>query len=648
MGIDERTRDELLTGRRTPPAPCLRLHAGPVTCTLDGADLRDVRRGGRVIAQRVYMAVRDEGWGTVPGELRDVEVDQRPDGFEVRFRSRHRQGPIDVDWAATIVGGPDGTISYRMDAVALTAFRYCKIGFNVHHPLLETVGRRYRATGEDGSELSGVISPQIEPQRVVDGRLTAMFDPYSTLTLDYLDGAEVHFGFRGDLFEMQDHRNWADGNFKSYGTPLSVPWPMDAAEGLRIGQEVTITSVGLPDERHGEAPVEVRVGGPARRARLPRLGLGRPTGGGRLDDREAALVAMTRPAHLRVPVRFHEPGWPVELTDAAADLERLGAAAELAVSSEEGSELALAELAEHLTAHGIRVARVLALERQDAFTPVAPITTPATLARVRTALAPVLGDVPFAGGSDQFFSDVNRDPPATEGLDALCFGLCPQVHAADDVSLMENLAALPDCVETARALRPGLPVAVSPVTLAARLGPYPGGAPGADGPPGSVDVRQHALFGASWTLGAIAWLSDVAAESVTLYETTGPQGVVRADASPLLHVLADVAERADGSLRDTVSSEPLDVAALALDGPAGLRVLLANHTPEPRSVVVAGVAGTGTVRTLDEATAPEAMAAPQAFRRACHRLGPIDGTLRLTLGPYAVACLDLSDGQGTS
>jgi hypothetical protein len=274
MAVHERTRDELLTGRRTSPAPRLRLHAGPVSCVLDGPDLRDVRRGGRVLAQRVYMAVRDEGWGTVPGELRDVEVVQRADGFEVRFRSRHRQDPIDVEWAATIVGGPDGSISYGMDAVALTAFRYCKIGFNVHHPLLETVGRRYRATGADGRAFSGVVSAQIEPQRVVDGRLTAMFDPYSALTLDYLDGAEVRFGFRGDLFEMQDHRNWADGNFKSYGTPLSVPWPMDAEAGLRIGQEVTIASVGLGEAADDGAPTEVRVGSLGGRGRVPRLGLG--------------------------------------------------------------------------------------------------------------------------------------------------------------------------------------------------------------------------------------------------------------------------------------------------------------------------------------------------------------------------------------
>ena len=134
-------------------------------------------------------------------------------------------------------GDADGTISCSMDGVAHSAFRYAKIGFNVHHPLLETVGRRYRAATLDG-ELVGRIERQIEPQRVVDGTLTAMFPPYSELAIAYGDGQEVVFSFAGDLFELQDHRNWSDGNFKSYGTPLSVPWPMDAEPGQRFRQRV--------------------------------------------------------------------------------------------------------------------------------------------------------------------------------------------------------------------------------------------------------------------------------------------------------------------------------------------------------------------------------------------------------------------------
>jgi hypothetical protein len=264
--------------------------------------------------------------------------------------------------------------------------------------------------------------------------------------------------------------------------------------------------------------------------------------------------------------------------------------------------------------------------------------------------------VPFAGGSDQFFSDVNRAPPPEAGLDAVCFGLCPQVHAADDLSLMENLPALADCVATARILRPGLPVAVSPVTLVARHGPYPAGAPDPNGLPGSVDVRQFGLYGASWTLGAVAWLAGVGTESVTLYETTGWQGIAErdtgsprpelvrvrpGDAFPVLHVLADLAEWRDMSILATEVSQPLAIGALAVGGAETRGVLVANHTADPQAIVVRGLGAERVrLRRLDETTAEEAMISPELFRTMGEPLSSPGGAVELELAPYAVVRIE--------
>ncbi len=218
---------------------------------------------------------------------------------------------------------------------------------------------------------------------------------------------------------------------------------------------------------------------------------------------------------------------------------------------------------------------------------------------------------------------------------------------------MENLPALADCVETARILRPGRPIAVSPVTLVPRLGPYPGGAPVPGGLPGAVDVRQFGLFGASWTLGAVAWLAGVGTESATLFETAGPQGVVQreggsayddllpvapGDAYPVLHVLADLAEWRDGALVDVRTSDPLAVTVLALELADGRGVLVANHRPDPVTVVLRGLGAERVhVRPLDESTAEEAMVDPAAFRDGGAERPSPGGELRLELAPYAVA-----------
>ena len=423
-----------------------------------------------------------------------------------------------------------------------------------------------------------------------------MFPPYSALDIDYLDGEAADFAFEGDVFELQDHRNWADGNFKSYGTPL-------ASRGRWTRSRVSASRSGSSSRRPGSArrpraggAVEVELGTASTR-RLPALGLGQPTEGGALTASEADLVRLTAPAHLRVRARLHLDDWRDAVRAGAADCAALGARAELAVSVEPGDDAALDELA------GLACASLASRSRACSCWSARTRSRPPARSPPRTpsracarALEDVVDGAPFAGGSDQFFSDVNRAPPPEAGLDAVCFGLCPQVHAADDASLMENLPALADCVETARMLRPGRAIAVSPVTLVPRLGPYPGGAPVPGGLPGAVDVRQFGLFGASWTLGAVAWLAGVGTESATLFETAGPQGVVQreggsayddllpvapGDAYPVLHVLADLAEWRDGALVDVRTSDPL--AAHGPGAGARGRARGAGGQPPPRS-----------------------------------------------------------------
>jgi hypothetical protein len=59
---------------------------------------------------------------------------------------------------------------------------------------------------------------------------------------------------------------------------------------------------------------------------------------------------------------------------------------------------------------------------------------------------------------------------------------------------------------------------------AVATGPEPEPAPGEL--PKPVDARQMSLFGAAWTLGAIARLAQSEAARLTFYETTGWRGVM--------------------------------------------------------------------------------------------------------------------------
>ncbi|MBN8639279.1 MAG: hypothetical protein J0M07_28430, partial [Anaerolineae bacterium] len=84
------------------------------------------------------------------------------------------------------------------------------------------------------------------------------------------------------------------------------------------------------------------------------------------------------------------------------------------------------------------------------------------------------------------------------------------MHAFDNASLIETLPVLGETVQSARAFVPGAKIAVTPITL--KIGFNPDAtAPDEPRPlgqlPRRVDPRHMSLFGAGWTLGAIAALA---------------------------------------------------------------------------------------------------------------------------------------------
>src|SRR5262249_38038947 len=51
----------------------------------------------------------------------------------------------------------------------------------------------------------------------------------------------VRCAFAGDVFEMEDQRNWSDASFKTYSRPLEWPWPYTLEAGATVEQAVTLS-----------------------------------------------------------------------------------------------------------------------------------------------------------------------------------------------------------------------------------------------------------------------------------------------------------------------------------------------------------------------------------------------------------------------
>ena len=215
------TTYETWYGRDEPPPEVVRLRAGHLEVEFQDGDLRYIRVAGHEVIRRIYSAVRDVNWNTIPGRRTNLSLDPAEDHFHVQFDSFHEAGPLAFRWRASIEGRSDGTIEYVMEGVAERDFRYCRIGFCVLHPIQGVAGSPYRATTPDG-EITGILPEQIAPQLIEHGFETPIFPSFSKLTIHMPGGVAVLTEFEGDLFEMEDQRNWTDGSFKTYCTPIAL------------------------------------------------------------------------------------------------------------------------------------------------------------------------------------------------------------------------------------------------------------------------------------------------------------------------------------------------------------------------------------------------------------------------------------------
>lgn len=587
------------------------LRAGPLTALLDGADVRRVCRGGVELVRRIGVAVRDGRWSTVPGVVERCEVEVGRDSFAIALAARHRSDALDARWDGQVEGTADGDLAYRIAWTAVSDFLFSRIGLVVLHPPATCAGRPVRARTETGW-LDTAFDHRVGPQPFADGHFHALLPPFSELRLR-LDEGELAFAFSGDLFEIEDHRNWTDASFKTYGTPLARPLPQRAAAGEQRRQALR---VALRPHRGAGVPPAARDVGASGGATIGSVGVTHAEAP--LGDAAVEVLRALRLGHLRIDVDLEDPAHVEALGAGLRAADRVGCAVELALHV---TAVTAGRLYGALSAaRAARVARVHVLPGDAA--PAGPwASTQGWLAEAgRAALADAGLGVPLVGGTPLSFAELNRTRPDVDGLDGVCYGFNPQVHGIDDATVVENLQAQADTVESARAIAGGRAVFVGPVALA---------------PPPHADPRQSSLLAAGWTLGTLAALFGAGAAAVTLYETLGPRGLMTADdeplAHPLLHVLTDVAELAGGRVLEWEEAPSEPVVGLAVEREGRRHVLLANLSAQPCAWPLAGAA---RVRRLNEETARAALATPVAWRRtrvACSAL---------QLAPYEYVRID--------
>ena len=483
------------------------LSLGPLSLRLDdnGAFAREILLDGEELFRGIGFVVRDANWGT-PTLSANVVVMQHADLATAKSDGvlDHSGGDLtwSIDWSIT----PQG-LDAKTVASSRSGFDTNRTGFVVLHSLLATRGRAVQVTHPDGT---------IEETSFPD--LVAPHQPFfDIVALEYTTAAghRLRLRFGGEIFEIEDQRNWTDASYKTYCRPLRLPYPYRIGPSTRVQQDVQLQFLAQPPVivETSEAKPLIK-----KSAAMPMLGTSLPPG--RLLQNQAKALRALNLGFTAIEI---------DLSDAdglATATEKIAAVSgqlriDVRKSEPDYTRTAVAALAALL---GSRTIIGLSLWGADD-------------ALINSARAAAPG-IRIGGGTGAFFTELNR-MTRWPAADYLAWTSNPTVHGSDDDTIGESTEPLADIVRTARHRSESLKFQIGPMTLGLR---YNTNATTPEGrrQAAPADPRQSGMIAAAWLVGTIAGFIDSAIETLTFFEPAGPKGLLSDDGvwSPAAHVLA--------------------------------------------------------------------------------------------------------------
>ena len=497
------------------------LQAGPLSAQYLDGDLRSIRLGDLEIIRRIYVVFQDRNWTARPWWIEQADIDAQQDSFTIHLRARGTFDAAGFTWDGQITGTADGSITYQISGSTCATFPRNRLGLCVLHPIAECAGQPVIIEHTDGSVEATRFPQPISPHQP--------FLDIRAMTHQVLPGLYARVNFSGEIFETEDHRNWSDASYKTYCTPIALPFPVQVDADTRIDQQVTVnlegaTTATIPPLAD---PAVTITGAPIS---LPGIGLQIPRGTtASLTTEQVTALAPLHLHHLRVDIDTEDPSAGAYLNAAVGQAEQLHTALWVALyaCSFDDFSTVLNAANEPLMAAAKSVERWIILD------PAAKVTPAHLVKSARQFLEELLGPVKVFAGTDLYFTELNRQPISAADrtmLDGITFSVNPQVHASDDISVLQNVEGLRAIAKDAPRLAAGLPIVITPLSLRPRFNPN------ATEPeydvsntplPSAVDARQHTWFAAAWALLCLQALAEAGSvEAVTIAETIGWRGIM--------------------------------------------------------------------------------------------------------------------------
>jgi hypothetical protein len=607
------------------------LEAGALTVDFVEGAARTLRWAGTEVIRAIDWPVRDASWLTMPREITEESVANESHGFTVAFKGLIANGALAV--RVNFEGSSAGVFTAAVEYEALREFASNRSGFTVLHPLKGVIGERLRISHSDGSFETTEFPQRISPSQVA----------FDIATLSYrVCGVEVSIQFGGEVFEMEDQRNWSDASFKTYCRPLAWPVPFCLRTGETIRQVLRlefrdVAAKCTPTRIASDEAVVLR----ATEELVPAVSIALDASSIPKPEQRPFMQAVAPPILL---LRLESRDCDALLieTSRICDPERTEIDLEIVIPEHETADEYLSLIAGRCRDHGLSPARVFAFPRPylRSYQPKGPWPLGLTPRDASLAARRAFPHLPIGGGALTLFTELNRCRPDLAVCDYLSHGSSALVHAADDQSVNETLEGLSHVFSSGRALagdkqyRPGL------ISIGMRSNPY-----GADVTPNPhrlrlpmarFDPRQTQSFAAAWAVGVMAATAGCQVDSLALGMPAGDLGLLGEDGSaltvhPLFHVvraLSSIAGRRCYEVRLPVET----MIGFAGESERGVLLLLANMSQRRESVVLEHAA---PIKLLDDTTVETARHDPDWTLRA----GRISRAV--IVAPFGIAFIDL-------
>lgn len=620
------------------PSDVRELRSGALTMRYENGNLRYIKSGKTELLRMIYSAVRDRDWLTPAPVITGEKIESDESSFTISYSAEYKKA--DIHFVADCsIKGDDNSIIFSFRGEARSEFQKNRIGFCVLHPITGNAGKKCTIIHPDGSSTESEFPEAISPHQPFKNISSMLWEA---------DGNKCRLDFEGDIFETEDQRNWTDASYKTYCTPLERPFPVMMSIGDRIDQKIRFHCEPAFASSSEEKIIEISLS--EKSMPLPQIGVCRSTRNSVLSDKETGILRKISFDHYRAELYLFNDNWKQEADDSTGEAERLGFALRFALFFDDAASDQVQAFAGWVSERKPRIREIMIFHGRSKATPENLIDL------VVPVLKQVLPGAKIITGTNANFAQLNRTRLVSPQVDALCYAIHPQEHASDNLTMIENMQAQADTVESTGKFSRGKEIHAGPVNLIRR---FNAGKETYEHPhedtmlPPQVDSRILSVFGACWTTGSLKYLISAGVDSITYYETAGERGIIQgnypsrwpgqfpaADGMifPVYHVFRLILNNSNYNVAESRSSNPLKVEVLALKLQKSFRLFISNFTSEPQEVKLTIPSGELKIRTLDHSSIQKCYNDPDWFFNTEFRI--INEGEKLIFDPFSLNIVD--------